>query len=215
MALHGSPLFLADEFYLVAHHDVTGRPRQHPRSIALSLAAGLLAELVLDGRITVRGDALVVVTEAPPADALAHTVLDQVVRERQQHSVGTWLAYLGQQAPGQIAARLERAGLLARQQARRFLRAETAWVPTDISAAAWPGMRLRLLLQREQPMDMPDVVLAGLVDAIGLSAQVLWDVGARTIEYRDFLLSTLPDPLRNLVAHTSAAVGKAVLTHRA
>jgi hypothetical protein len=76
-------------------------------------------------------------------------------------------------------------------------------------------MRLRLLLQREQPLDVTDVVLAGLVEAVGLSPDVLWGVGSRTVQYRDFLLSTLPDPLRQLIAQTSAAVGAAVVTHRA
>jgi hypothetical protein len=212
MALQGSPLLLADEFYLVAHDDVTGRPRRHAGTVALGLAGALLAELMVHGRLTVHGDAVVVVSHQPPADALAHTVLDQVARE--EHGLRTWLAFLARQAPDGVAARLERAGLLARQEPRRR-RAATTWVPTDMSAAAWPGMRLRLLLQREQPLELPDVVLAGLVEAVDLSADVLWGVGSRTVQYRDFLLSTLPDPLRQLIAQTSAAVGAAVVTHRA
>jgi hypothetical protein len=83
-----------------------------------------------------------------------------------------------------------------------------------MSVAAWPGMRLRMLLEREQPFEMSDVVLVGLVEATGLAPVVLWSLGPRSCEYRDYLLSALPQPLRDLVDHTKAAVGNAVLTHR-
>jgi hypothetical protein len=58
------------------------------------------------------------------------------------------------------------------------------------------------------------VVLAGLVDAVGLTPTVLWGVGARPLEYRDYLLAAVPEPLRDLLAHTTAATSNAVLTHR-
>lgn len=213
--MHGRPLLVADDSYLVAHHDVTGRPRKHPGAVGFGLAAGLLAELMLCGRLTVRSDTVRVVSAQPPPDALSHTVLDHVASEQQPHGLTTWLTFLAYQAASQVAQRLERAGLLERQQARRLLRTESVWVPTDMSAAAWPGTRLRMLLQREQRLELADVVLAGLVDAVGLSPQVLWDASSRTVEYRDYLLSTLPDQLRELLSHTSAAVSKAVFAHRA
>jgi transcriptional regulator with XRE-family HTH domain len=40
---------LADDLWLLAHHDVTGRPNLHARAAGLGLAGGLLAELVLAG----------------------------------------------------------------------------------------------------------------------------------------------------------------------
>ena len=38
---------LADDIYLLAHHEVSGRPFLQPRAIGLGLASGLLAELAL------------------------------------------------------------------------------------------------------------------------------------------------------------------------
>ncbi len=38
---------LADDIYLLAHHEVSGRPFLQPRAAGLGLAGGLLAELVL------------------------------------------------------------------------------------------------------------------------------------------------------------------------
>jgi hypothetical protein len=42
---------LADDLYLMAHNDVSGRPYLQPRALGLGLAGALLAELVLAGRV--------------------------------------------------------------------------------------------------------------------------------------------------------------------
>jgi hypothetical protein len=178
------------------------------------MAAALLGELLLCARVTVRDDLVVVVNRQPPSDALAHTVLDQFVGEPQSHSVSTWLAYLGRQAAERVAGRLERNGVIRRVESWRLLRTGVRWRPLDMSVAAWPGSRLRLLLEREQSVEYADAVLLGLVEATGLTPVVLWGLGSRAMEYRDYLVAALPGPLRELVAHTRAAVGTAVLIPR-
>ena len=48
---------LADQYFLIAHEDRTGRSRLHPRATGLGLAAALLGELMLEGRLRiVEGD---------------------------------------------------------------------------------------------------------------------------------------------------------------
>ncbi len=210
-----APLLLADDFFLTAHHDVTGKPRTAGRAIGLGLAGALLAELMLAGRITTEAGLVVVTSRQPPQDALAHTVLDQLSGERQRHNLRTWLAYLAQTATERVGARLERAGWVTRLQSRRFLKTEVRWVPVDMTAAATPGALLRLQIQREHPLDVPEIVLAGLVDAAGLNQIVLWGVTPRTVQYRDSCVANLAPPLRELLAETKAAVGNTVLTHRA
>jgi UPF0755 protein len=49
----GSGGVLADQFYLIAHEDRTGRSRLHPRATGIGLAASLLGELVLDNRLRI------------------------------------------------------------------------------------------------------------------------------------------------------------------
>jgi hypothetical protein len=206
---------LADEVFLAAHDDVTGRPRQHPRAIGLGLAGALLGELMLFGLVTIRDGLVVVVGRQPPPDAVAHIVLDHLTGERQLHGLRTWLAFLSSTAAERVGARLERAGHVTRTQPRRLLKAGVRWVPADMSAAAMPGALLRHRLQREDPLDLQAATFAGLVDATGLGQAVLWGVTARTLEYRDWCVSGLPAPLQELIAETTAAVGNAVLTHRA
>jgi hypothetical protein len=42
---------LADDLYLMAHHEVTGKPYLQPRAAGLGLAGALLAELMLSGTL--------------------------------------------------------------------------------------------------------------------------------------------------------------------
>jgi Golgi phosphoprotein 3 GPP34 len=205
---------LADQLFLAAHDDVTGRPRQRPRAIGLGLAGALLGELMLAGKITVEGGLMVPTAGYAPPDALAHAVLDQLTAERERHGVRTWIAYLGQSATQRVAARLERKGHVREVEVRRLLRVEVRWAPTDMSTAATPGALLRHHLDHRQPLEIGEIALAGLVEAIGLSPVVLWGVQSRTVEYRDWCVSTLAAPLRALIAETTAAVGAAVLSHR-
>ncbi|MEU7998242.1 GPP34 family phosphoprotein [Micromonospora sp. NPDC049060] len=204
-------LHIADEFFLITHNDSRGKAKLNPTATGLGLAAGLLGELVLRGHATVSAGLVTVLDRRPPADALAHTVLDQLVGETQQHPVRTWLSFLAQTATTSVGERLVRAGVLRRQETRRLLRTTVSYLPIDLNAVAWPATRLRALLDRPEPPSVPDGTLLGLVVAAGLSREVLWSAGPRAHHRLGVLIPALPPPLRELVAHTEAAVGAAVL----
>ncbi|MEH0829923.1 MULTISPECIES: GOLPH3/VPS74 family protein [unclassified Micromonospora] len=204
-------MLIADEFFLIAHNDSRGKARLHPSATGLGLAGALLGELVLFGQITVSGGLVTVVDRRPPADALAHTVLDQLIGESQHQSVRTWLSFLAQSATTSVGERLARAGVLRRQESRRLLRTSVSYVPIDLNVVAWPATRLRALLDRPDPPGVPDAALLGLVSAAGLTREVLWSAGPRAHHRLAVLIPALPAPLRELVAHTEAAVGAAVL----
>ncbi|MER5701512.1 GPP34 family phosphoprotein [Micromonospora sp. NPDC002296] len=204
-------MLTADEFYLIAHNDSRGRAKLHPSAVGICLAAGLLGELVLSGRITVSTGNVTVTDRRPPADALAHTVLDQLIGEPQHQSVRTWLSFLGQSAATSVAERLARAGVLHRQESRRLLRTTIGYVPIDLNAVAWPATRLRALLDRPEPPAVPDALLFGLVSAAGLTREVLWSANPRAQHRLGVLIPALPPPLKELVAHAEAAVGASVL----
>ncbi|QGN49499.1 GOLPH3/VPS74 family protein [Micromonospora sp. WMMD558] len=205
-------MLIADEFFLIAHNDIRGKAKLHPTATGLGLAGGLLGELVLHGHVTVSAGLLSIVNRRPPADALAHTVLDQLVGESQHQSVRTWLTFLAQSATTSVGERLARAGVLRRQESRRLLRTSVSYVPLDPNTAAWPATRLRVLLERSEPAPtLADALLLGLVTAAGLSREVLWSAGPRAHHRLSALVAALPPPLKELVAHTEAAVGAAVL----
>jgi len=110
----------ADEVYLMAHHDLTGRPVLQPRPLGLGLADALLAELMLGGGIGLRYDGAVLAGRTWPADDLGRRVRDQIAIEPEPRPLTDWLAYLARTAAPDVAARLERAGYLTRTR---------GWVP--------------------------------------------------------------------------------------
>jgi|GEM_PF-2614382 len=56
---------LADDFWRLAHHDVTGKPRLNERAAGLGLAAALLGELLWIGKINIRDGRLWVADNTP------------------------------------------------------------------------------------------------------------------------------------------------------
>jgi hypothetical protein len=210
--LHEARL-LADELFLIAHDDVSGKPRLQSRATGLGLAGALLGELMLYRRISASGGSLVITDHRPPGDALAHTVLDYLTGEAQTHSLNTWLAFLAHLAPDRVAERLARDGLVTRVESRAPWRS-ARWVPADMTVGFAPLARVRSALSDVRPMTTADVLLAGLAAASGLEAFLLWNTGPPARQYLDHSVSVLPDPLQELIAATGAAVGNAVLSHR-
>lgn len=207
-------MLLADEFFLLALDDRTGRPVLSPRVFALGLAGALLGELVLDRRIAVHTDRIAVAEQRPPADALARWVHGHLLAEVARHDVRTWLVFLAQDARDQVAERLRRAGHIQVQNSRRLLRSEVIYPPTDINAAAAPRVRIAHALGRRLPMQWPDVTLAGLAVATGLGDHVLYSAEPAAQDYLRHLMDHLPPSVHELVWHLHAAVGDAVLTGR-
>lgn len=208
----GWPL-LADDLFRLAHRDSTGAPLLDPHVAGLGLSAALLGELVLTGHLSVRRGLVVVTDRSAPSDVLAHTVLDQIVSERETHPVRTWLAYLGRSAYEEVAGRLVRAGHLQVEVSRRRVFGRTVrYVPTDMNTAAWPWARLAGSLRRGAPLDDFDTLLGGLAVATDLHGVVLiGEANAFTAALRP-LIAAAADPLRELVTHTRAAAGDAVIT---
>jgi hypothetical protein len=209
-------LWLADELFLIGHDEQTGRAHLRGRVTGLGLAGALLAELVLFGRMTVDGDRLYVLDDAPPPDAVMHLLLEELRAEPYAPVVRDWLVYLGgAQAYELVVQRLRRGGHVEQVEARRRLRPETKYLPTDENAAAWPAAALWSALARREALDHPQATLAGLVVATGLHRHLRWDDAIPTELVRRHLVRPLPAPLRGLVEHVDAAVGDAVLTARA
>jgi Golgi phosphoprotein 3 GPP34 len=208
------PALLADEFFLVAHHDVTGMPRLLPGGVALGLAAALIGELMLFDRVTVSDGELTVTDHRPPPDTLGRDVLAQLLSRRHGRDLTGCLAELSETVAVRVGIRLERAGCVRRSRARQGLRRQLRWVPVDRSMAARPGGLLRYALDNENRLGVPEALLAGLITATGLDRIVFWGMSTRTRQYRDWCLSTLREPLRELVTQTTVAIGDAALANR-
>lgn len=207
-------MWLADDLYFIAHDDHTGKPQLHPRAVQLGLAAALLGELMLADRVIIQSGRIYVRNQQPPSDALAHTILDRLVSQHPYSDLRTELAVIGSSAPDAVAQRLERAGLVRYAQTRRLGRSVGHWVPADPTQAAWRGARLRRLLGSREEVTWHDVILAALLSATGLIGRVLRDSDPQARTRLKAILAQLPPPVTDLVAHTEAAVGNAILAQR-
>jgi len=220
---------LADDFFRSSHNDVTGWPRLRPRVCELGLAAALLAELVLADRLRLWQGRMWVTPPwdentgetigQPAADPLSHAVLQQISDEvwiqPEFAQVTVRLESLRHNAYEQVADRLCQHGAVERQvtRLRRFGRATVIWAPTDMSAAAWPRDRLAIHFGAGEPLNAGDQFLAGLIKVTELGS-LFADV-PRAGERLAGAVEANPPDLQELLTHTAAAIGDAVLTYGA
>ncbi|WP_433828705.1 GOLPH3/VPS74 family protein [Actinoplanes sp. CA-015351] len=211
---------LADQYYLIAHEDRTGRSRLHPRATGLGLAAALLSELVLEGRIGVADNELFIVDRHPPRDALTHDVLDLLSAQSQHTDVRTWLAFLSQDAGLRVAERLMRVGAVEMVTRRRMLGStQTLYMPNTArqrNAAAWASTRIANILVRGMDLNIADRMLVGLVVATGLTRHVMYGFENYPHIYHALpaMISSLPNDLREIVECTEQSVGTALAVGR-
>jgi Golgi phosphoprotein 3 (GPP34) len=204
---------IADDLYLMAHNDRTGKPYLQPRAIGLGLAGALLAELTLQGNIRIWPGGIAVADPAPPADELAHSVLGLLVSEHQQHPVRTWLSFLARTAAGDVARRLERSGYLTQDRARRPWRAQR-WVPVDSDCAFAPVARVQSALRSPGRVTAAEVTLAGLAAGCGLASRLLPYAPPNAGRCLQAAIEQLDPGLREVIAQTQVAVDSALLAHR-
>jgi hypothetical protein len=202
---------LADDLYLIAHHERTGRPLLAPRAAGLGLAGALLAELILADAIAITAG-MVVAGPAPPGEALATGLLDQVTAEPQRHPVPDWLAFLARPAPQQVAGRLAQAGYLTPAPAWPPWRGQR-WVPVDADCAFAPVTRIYSVLGSAHG-DAQGAALAALAAACGLGARLCLYLPPGSRARLDQAPPWLDPGLREVITQTQAAVDAAVLAHR-
>ncbi len=204
---------VADDLYLMAHGDRTGRPRLQPRPLGIGLAGALLAELMLAGWIGLRRDSAVVIIPGVSQDTvMRHALMKQIADEPGPQPVQAWLRFLARGAARDVALRLEQAGYL--EHVRSWIPGRQGrWVPVNPDWAFAPMPRVRSALDPGRPVTPYGAALAGLAVACGL--RFLLDQyqtqGGRTVE--DAVAAVGPG-LQELISQTQMAVDSAVLSHR-
>lgn len=207
---------LADDFFLMAHEESSGKLLLAERIAGLGLAAALLGELALDECIELREGAVAVLDSSPRDDALSGRVLEFLKQE--QHPTRTWLAFFGQSAHTEVARRMAADGLLVRESRKRPWQ-DSRWLPVSPAVAVRPTALLCTQLIRGHGLERRDLVLLGLLRATGLDQPVLWEVRQSSPDAlrragAQVGSGSLGASLTELIIQTEAAVGSAIATHR-
>jgi len=204
---------VADDLYLLAHDDRSGKPLLPPRPLGTGLAGALLTELVLACCVGLRSDTAVVIGQAVPRTAVyGHVLLKQIADEPSPLPVRAWLLYLARTAAGDVALRLEQAGYLARVRSRIPGR-DGRMVPVNPDWAFAPMLRVRSALDRGREVTPHAAALTGLAVACGLGFR-LGQYQARAGRSTGDAVACLPPDIRELITQTQITVSAAVLSHR-
>lgn len=205
---------IADDLYLLAHDDVTGRPFLQSRPLGVGLAGALIAEQMFSGALWVRADQIELTHDGLPADALGRHVLSLVEAELDRHPLRDWLTFLGATAAENVAQRLERSGYVTEASSWRPWR-KNRWVPADSDCAFAPLIRSKTVMTHTRPATVADVALTGLAVACGLGARVFPFGPPDARGNVESSVRKLHPGLRDLIAQTQATVDSALLSHRA
>jgi hypothetical protein len=203
---------VADDLYLLAHDDRTGKPLLPPRPLGTGLAGALLAELMLARCIGLRSDTAVVISQDAPPAAVAGHMLRQIAGEPSPLPVRAWLGFLTRSAARDVALRLERAGYLTPVRSRVPGR-PGRMVPVNPDWAFAPMLRVRSALDRAREFTPHAGVLTGLAVACGLGFRLdQYQTGAG--RSTGDAVAYLPPDLRQLITQIQITVSSAVMSHR-
>jgi Golgi phosphoprotein 3 (GPP34) len=107
---------LAEDLYLLACHEATGRLRIPAVHLDLGLGGALLLDLALRGRVALVDEHVVVVDRAPVGDPMLDDALDAVARESRRHEPDHWVRHLAKGTRAVVQRRLVTAGVLSSEE---------------------------------------------------------------------------------------------------
>jgi hypothetical protein len=214
---------IADDLWLIAHHEVTGRPHLSPRAAGVAMAGGLLAEL-MTARVPAltlrrgyvlplhRPDGGLAAGAGRPGEPVAGHVLDVIRSEPAPRPARDWLLFLGRTSAADVAGRLGRSGYLARQPSRLPWRAPQP-VPVNAGWSHYALMRAHGALEAAKTLTAYSALLTGLVLACGLGFRFAGFPGTPGRTAKE-AARALPRPLRELIAQVQVTADSTVLSNR-
>jgi hypothetical protein len=193
-----SDLPMADQWFLMAVDDWTGRPSLQPRVLGRSVAAALLAELVLADRVGVKKQRVVVYQDDDTGDAATDRIIRLLLRERGPQPVRDLIVAFARDAFTHVGRRLEAKHVVKRQAPRMRWSSSQRWVPFDANAGARIGVAIYVRLSRGEKVTTAQAMLAALAHITGLDQDraALWGLDAypETKPQIDAIISGLLPP---------------------
>jgi hypothetical protein len=212
---------LAEELLLLAYDDETGKATMPRISLDLGMAAAVLVELALAGRVAYSDGAIAVVDPTPTGEPIADEVLSRMAADT-PHSASSWVQRLRHGLRDRILSDLCRRGVVRDVDETELGFIHVHRYPTvDTSAETDARRRLAEALTGGQIPDERTAALATLVSAVrmeptlGLSGAAEDDAHRRLEEIAGGAgfsgeVSLEDSVVRPSVALVIAALGQAV-----
>lgn len=214
----------APNLFLVAHDSFTGRMEVSRELVLCGLVTAELAHLVIQRRLAVADDRIVLGESAGTARPPAGGPVDQAGAEvdeyvetsvRQQHSshsVRAWSESMGEVLYELIADNLVDRGVVRRER-RRVIGRRTGdrYPAADLLRASGPRLRLDHMVREPTTFTLAGAVNVALLGALGIERLLETEP---TKEFLDELNRNLPSQLQLLMAGAAAAAAAVSLTVR-
>ena len=214
----------APNLFLVAHDSFTGRMEVSRELVVCGVVTAELAHLVVQRRLAVADDRLVVAEAAdavPPAASgpddevgagIDEYVVTSVAQQQSTHTVRVWTESLGEVIYGLIADNLVEQGIV-RQERRRGIGRRTGdrYPAADLLRASGPRLRLDHMVREPSTFTLAGAVNVALLGALGIEGLLQAEPPK---EFLDELNRNLPSQLQRLVAGAAAAAAAVSLTVR-
>ncbi|HEY3007324.1 MAG TPA: GPP34 family phosphoprotein [Micromonosporaceae bacterium] len=156
---------LAEELLLLAYDDETGKPTGSQIGLDLGMAAAVLVELTLAGRIALTGGVLVVRDPTPTGEPIEDEVLVRMAADT-PHTPESWVQRLRHRLRNRVLADLVQRGVLRQLDETALEYIEVHRYPAvDGSVEAEVRARLGAALTGEEQPDERTAALAALVAA--------------------------------------------------
>jgi Golgi phosphoprotein 3 len=173
-----SPLSLTEELLLVALDDESGRLMNLlPFSLETAMAAALLMDLTLAGRIDTDAEHLFVLSSVPTGHAILDELLVRIAAEPHPLSSTEWLRRLAVPGPelrDRVLHQLVQRGVLKSVEQRWLWVFKTrAYPPTSGLEEREVKSRVMTLLNNDEIPDARDAMLIGLLRATGIMERLL------------------------------------------
>lgn len=208
-------LRLADEFFLINHDHLTGRPAIRRDLLGSGLVAALLAELVIDGRLAMDEGRVSVLDPSSHGDDATDFLVTTLSAQRACHPVRTWTENLDDTAYELIARRLVERDTVHRVRPRRLLGPRRDLFPAAKREAVEPLLRLDAVIRNPIGADVHRAVSVVLVVAAGAEHVLATDLDRDRVRTGVAELANgLPADLKELVGGFEAAVAALLLSIR-
>lgn len=158
---------LGDEYFLINHDDLSGRPLIRRDVLSCGLVVALLAELIMENRVAVQDGRVTALDDAAHGDEAGDFVITSLSTQRSAYTVRTWADNLDETAYELVARRLVDRGTVRRVHPRGLLRSRKDVFPTARREAAQPLLLLNEVINDPAGADPQRAVLVTLVATAG------------------------------------------------